>query len=207
MAQMILIGGGKIISEEFDWLDKYIKSIVGKHVLIIPSFSKDDEGWKNVFIERFSKNGNFQYDQFTFNLSIDFKKYDAIIVTGGYPDVLMEKLKPFQNALKQWFKCDEHFYVGISSGALILADQMVITKDEDYPETKVMPGLDLLPHSIEVHYDETQDVELKKINLKKIYCIANNSALIIENSKIINHFGTVYLVKENDFLNKEQLKI
>ena len=206
MAKVVLISGGKLLSSEFDWIDNYVRSNVGKNVLIIPSFSENDEKWRDIVVERSSKNIDLNFELYNFSRNTDFNKFNIIVVTGRYPDLLLEELLPFKDSLKKWFENSDNLYFGISSGALVLSEKVVITKDEYYSKSKLIEGLGVIKSSVEVHYNETLDSELRKLDLKELYCIEENSALILERENVLDIYQNVYFM-ENNAKKSEQIKL
>ncbi|MFP3467722.1 Type 1 glutamine amidotransferase-like domain-containing protein, partial [Leifsonia sp. SIMBA_070] len=71
----------------------------------------------------------------------EIKDHNVLYFTGGRPEKLMESL--IAKELIQAIKGFPGLMVGVSAGALVFCRDCIITKDEDYPETQVIKGLEL----------------------------------------------------------------
>lgn len=124
---------------------------------------------------------------------------DIIYLTGGLPDLMMERLREF-NLIKH---IGEHkgVIIGFSAGALIQLNQYHLTPDEDYNEFKYYPGLNMINNIyVEVHFDHDKvqmdsiDRVIKDTN-KPVYAIEEDGAIIYINNEIVevgkvHYFGS-----------------
>jgi peptidase E len=107
-----------------------------------------------------------------------------LFLTGGRPEMLFEKLAPFKDALQSFHGT----IVGISAGALVLGPQYLATKDEDYPETILLPGLGIVPAIPSVHYSNADDPEILPFSQEhEILAIPDNAALEIRDTAMTPH--------------------
>lgn len=110
--------------------------------------------------------------------------HDVLYFIGGRPDLLMQRLheKNLIPVIKQF----QGLIIGYSAGALVLSNDCIISKDEDYPKTNVIIGIGLVDFSIEVHYETSIDEEIIGLsNKREIYAIPNGSAIFWNGIKII----------------------
>ena len=100
----------------------------------------------------------------------------VIYLPGGLPEVLIKYARKYN--LESLLKNFNGVIIGNSAGALALCKDVIITKDEDHPETKIIKGIGLVDFSIEVHYDESRDDELKNLAKDRtIYAVSEDSAI------------------------------
>ncbi|HDD05104.1 MAG TPA: hypothetical protein ENF51_01280 [Candidatus Aenigmarchaeota archaeon] len=116
---------------------------------------------------------------------------DVIYLPGGKPEVFMNYARG--KRLGELLKGFQGVIVGNSAGALVLCEECLITRDEEYPETVVIPGLGVVNFCVEVHYDPSEDEELKELSKdRKIYAIPERCALVFDGQEF-ETIGTVYL--------------
>jgi dipeptidase E len=187
--EIILCGGGNIIAGELKELDsQVIKSSENKKILVLDLTTNNPEKinkYKLFLKEYFLNLGATEVkfiSEFSEIKNIDFNEFGIIYLPGGDPITLLE------NIIEK--KVDLRFFRGIlfgnSAGALVLSKNLIVTKDEDFPETFVKRGLGIIPFSVEVHYDSSKDSELEKIKLKEdIYAIPEKDFIKINQSKIV----------------------
>lgn len=71
--------------------------------------------------------------------------------------------------------------IGVSAGALALCKDCIMTKDEDYPETRIIEGMGFVDFSVEVHYHDGIDAELLPLSAgRTIFAIPDGCALMWE---------------------------
>lgn len=103
----------------------------------------------------------------------EIKDHDVLYFSGGRTEKLMERLHA--KGLIQTIKSFSGLMVGVSAGVLLFCRDCIITKDEDYPKTQIIRGLDF---SVEVQYDGANDEELLPLsNERDIYAIPNSGAI------------------------------
>lgn len=114
---------------------------------------------------------------------------DIIYLTGGLPDLMMERLREF--SLIKIIEEHKGVIIGFSAGALIQLNQYHLTPDEDYNEFKYYPGLNMINNLyVEVHFDHDK-VQMDSINRvnketnKPVYAIEEDGAIIHINNKIV----------------------
>lgn len=193
--RIVLIGGGKILSREFDWLDDFFLECRGDAV-IIPGKSANDEKWIRVAQEKLRRAGvrGVVWDGVG---GLNLETVRILFVLGGRPDKLMEVLTSETETISRWFARKTSVYVGVSAGALIAGKKCVITKDENYVESRTVNGLGLMEQSVEVHYTRSQDTELRRLGMSAVLCLPDNSAVIISGEKVIWSIGAVHLWKNS----------
>lgn len=186
--EIVLCGGGDIIFGELKELDsQVIKSSKNKKIFVLDLTTNNPEKIHKykLFLKEYFLNLGATEVEFISDFSevkiIDFNRFGIIYLPGGNPITLLE------NIIEK--KVDLRFFRGIilgnSAGALVLSKNLIVTKDEDFPETFVKKGLGIIPFSIEVHYDSSKDSELEKIKLKEdIYAIPEKDFIKINQSKV-----------------------
>lgn len=197
--RLYFIGGGNPLSGELDDVMNYLSNHVevGNKVLIIPFATEDSklDRWFNSTKKSFEDIGMEHIKLLNYRLTNqemqkEIREHDILYFTGGRPEKLMESLT--EKELIQAVKEFSGLMVGVSAGALVFCKDCIITKDEDYPETQVIKGLDLVEFSVEVHYDGSIDEELFPLSDKRdIYAIPNGSA-IFWNEEIVTPIHNVF---------------
>ena len=183
--KLCFIGGGDPLVGELDdvmnHLSNYIQ--IGNKILIIPFATEKSklERWFISATNLFKDMGIEYIKMLDFGLSNqemqkEIKEHNVLYFTGGRPEKLMGNL--IEKELIQVIKEFSGLMIGISAGALIFCKDCIITKDEDYPETQVIKGLELVDFSVEVHYDGNIDEDLISLSDQRdIFAIPNGCAL------------------------------
>ncbi len=194
MAGIYLIGGGDYRTDELDDIDRAILNDFAPAgtVLIIPFATRQEKrsSWVAAVNKAFSKFKKVKFEVLSEEESKEEKlkkllQSDMIFFTGGLPDVLMDKLRSAQiiDAIRSY----DGIIVGYSAGALVLSEQCLIMKDEDYVESKIIDGLGVLKFTTSVHYEPREDSELLYFSRHtKIYALPNKSALMVRGENL--HF-------------------
>lgn len=208
-------GGNPLVGEINDvmnYLSNYVE--VGNKVLIIP-FATEElkiDRWLNSAQKSFEDIGVEHVKLLDSRLTNQEMKnqisaHNVLYFTGGRPEKLMESL--VEKELIQAVKDFSGLMVGVSAGALVFCGDCIITKDEDYPKTQVIKGLELVDFSVEVHYDETIDEELIPISYKReIFAIPNGSAIFWD-EKVVTPINDAYHISKgikNNLSKIENLK-
>jgi cyanophycinase len=89
---------------------------------------------------------------------------DGVLVCGGLTPAYAHSVSPAGGALRQWLSQDGRPYAGFSAGAAIAADAALVggwryervpvcpeDAGEDLDEISVVPGIGLIPFTIDVH--------------------------------------------------------
>lgn len=89
---------------------------------------------------------------------------DALFVCGGHTPAYAAALAPAVHELAEWLRAGPRHYAGFSAGAAIAARDALVggwridgvavcpeDASEDLDEVSVVPGLDLVPFSVDVH--------------------------------------------------------
>lgn len=183
--RLCFIGGGNPLAGELDDVMNYLfhHVEVESKILIIPfatEGSKIDK-WFNSVKKSFGDIGIEHIKLLDYRLTNqemknEIKDHTILYFSGGRPEKLMESLN--EKDLIATIKSFSGLMVGVSAGALAFCRDCIITKDEDYPETKIIRGLELVDFSVEVHYDGANDEELLPLsNDRDIYAIPNGCAI------------------------------
>ena len=190
--KLCFIGGGNPLTGELDEVMRHLSNAVEPEdkMLIIPFATESDRvnRWFHSAKKSFEEIGLQSIKLLDDRLSIqamqeEINQHDILYFTGGRPEKLMEGLT--ENELIQTVKDFPGLMVGVSAGALAFCKDCLITKDEDYPETHVIPGLGLVDFSVEVHYEEAIDEELLPLSDdREIYAIPNGSAIFFKEETI-----------------------
>ncbi|MGE7603411.1 Type 1 glutamine amidotransferase-like domain-containing protein [Peribacillus sp. NPDC097675] len=183
--KLCFIGGGNPSTGELDDVMNYLSHHVevGSKMLIIPFATEDSkiDRWFNSAKQSFGDIGMEHIKLLDYRLTSqemkdEIKDHDVLYFSGGRPEKLMESL--YAKDLIQTIKGFPGLMVGVSAGALLFCRDCIITKDEDYPETQIIRGLDLVNFSVEVHYEGANDEELLPLsNDRDIYAIPDGSAI------------------------------
>ncbi|MBC5636775.1 Type 1 glutamine amidotransferase-like domain-containing protein [Ornithinibacillus sp. BX22] len=183
--KLCFIGGGNPLTGELNDVIKFLSHHVKKDskLLIIPFATEEKRlnSWYNSAKKTFESIGVSHLDILNRGLTSQemqskIKEHEVLYFTGGRPEKLMERL--IDKELVSSIKGHSGLLVGVSAGALAFCKDCIITKDEDYPETLVIKGLDLVDFSVEVHYRDRTDEELIHLSEKRdIYAMPNGSGL------------------------------
>lgn len=190
-----LIGGGDIRNGDLKSIDQDALSYArNKDVFVVDLTTNDLEKikkyqnfLKSYFKELGADNVSFitDYDDYESHL----KSAGLIYIPGGDTEVLLENIEC--RGVLPIFKSIDAVVVGNSAGALVLCAEVILTKDEDVLETKVLPGLNLVPFSVDVHYDLSHNAELNVLSIDRdIYAIPENCAIVYDGD--FNFIGPVY---------------
>lgn len=170
------------LKSEYDWYkafnDKY-----GTHYkeIVTPFLSYDIEESNIKWINQFIDSIDLMKDK--------IKESNIIFFTGGYPDLMMEKLKKYD--LVKEIESYNGVIIGASAGAMIQIKEFHISPDSDYKDYSYHKGLNIIKDfDIEVHFENTEIQNiciLRAIREKQkpVYSITNNGAVLVQDGKII----------------------
>ncbi|MGM7684546.1 Type 1 glutamine amidotransferase-like domain-containing protein [Cytobacillus sp. Hm23] len=166
-------------------------------LLIIPFATEEFkvDRWFKFVRETFDNFGIHHIKLLDYQLSNEamqneIESHNILFFTGGRPEKLMERL--LTKGLVHSIKSFSGIMVGVSAGALVFSKNCLITKDDDYPQTQVIKGLELVDFCVEVHYDENIDRELLFLSANQdIYAIPNGSAIMWE-EQIITPINNIF---------------
>lgn len=199
MAKIYLVGGGDIVAGELKVIDsEAISNAENKSIYILDLTSNDKKllakyrGFlTSYFKEIGAKDVNFISESNSRqDIKRNFNNSGTIYLPGGNTETLLQNVK--EKELVSLVKSFEGVIIGNSAGALVLCKDVVLTKDEDVKETKVLDGVGLVDFGIDVHYDNSHDEELLELcNKRKIYGIPERSVVMINNGKL-DFKGKIY---------------
>ena len=203
--RLSFIGGGNPLAGELDDVMNHLSNYVqiGHRILIIP-FATEQlkiDRWFNSAKKSFEDIGIEHINLLDYRLTNqemqkEITEHNVLYFTGGRPEKLMESL--IDKELIQAVKDFSGLMVGVSAGALVFCKDCIITKDEDYPETQVIKGLDLVDFSVEVHYDGSVDEELISLSENRdIYAIPNGSAIFWDKEVVTPIHKVFHFSKRN----------
>ena len=193
--KIYLIGGGDIKIGKLEHIDKQaLSESPNQNVFVLDLTTDDPEKLERyrVFLRAYfgklgAKKINFFSTTTPSEVNESITQSGLVYIPGGDTEILMENIN--KHHLSQVLRSLNGTVVGNSAGALILCDNVVLTKDEDVLETKVIKGVGLVDFSIDVHYDISHDPEL--LDLSKdhlIYAIPEESAIVIgEHMNFLGH--------------------
>lgn len=188
--------------------EKFIQSIRKSYregkILFIPSTPNNKIITnKNIteIVALFNNNGFLFSDADYIDERSDIKKlkeeinqYSIIFLMGG---VTLQ-----QNGFISALEIKDIFYdytgivIGLSAGALNMCKQSLLTPihEEGNQENLILAGLGLVDITVEVHFDVNNQIQREFIQETglKVYCIPNDSAIIIEENVILI-CGELYL--------------
>ena len=120
---------------------------------------------------------------------------DLLYLTGGLTTILLERLT-CRNIDRLLHKCNR-VIVGRSAGAIALCRQGVLTSKSKQAH-RIITGLRLAEITVKVHYQPSEDAELKRLSEEeKIYAIPERSALVY-NHDTLSSIGNVYFFQNGE---------
>lgn len=226
--RLVLIGGGEIgkgtTSYETEHIDKEIVKMTNKNnpvFLFIGFASSYSDSYYDVIKKIYSNLGckttYLRKKNIINNRELSLKKLDEadiIYIGGGDTVKLLDTLKEY-NLEKEIKKqvSNNKVIAGISAGAILLSkegysDTYILRGESD--KYCFIKGYNYFKYSITPHFNnELREEELKKDiqnTSKEVYCLEDNSALIIEDNSIrtITNNTNVYKVTyKNRYIKKE----
>ncbi len=170
---------GDIVKNERDWLkiyglrSKYYLQMVNP--LVSFGVNKKDISWAKY------------YSDTSRTLKEKINKADVLFFSGGYPDLMMKRLKDM-DVIKsiQKFKGT---VIGFSAGAMVQIENFHITPDKDYNHFSYHYSLELLHgFDVEVHYEKSEDHDayIDKVIMERnipVYAIGDNGIVIVEDNQ------------------------
>lgn len=204
MARLYFLGGEDVAKRDSKEINRkaFIDAGIVPVVLVFPwtaeSIDKPDK-YRKMMADYFEELGasRIEFAEYSDSLEEIAEKVnssDLIYFPGGVTRILVERIKnaKVDNLLRKYDKV----IVGNSAGALALCKDCILTKDKDNPETTIISGFGLVDFSVEVHYNASNDRELKKLSKKrKIYALPERCALVCDNGNL-SFIGNVYLFYE-----------
>ena len=191
LRKVLITSNGPESNPELDYISRFLFKN-SKKILLIPGFSERSDIIVDKIKEKYPKS-------IVFDLNKDNSYYndiDGLIFCGGYPDKILINLKS-----KGFDKILGKITVPVmasSAGSLVIGEKCIITPDEDYPDLLVLQGLKLVPFSVEVHYESSNEKYLKNLD-KNIYGIYDGSGIFWDGE--IKLIGRVKHL--NDFNNRQ----
>lgn len=219
--KLVLIGGGEIgkgnTNYETKAIDQEIIKITNKEnpiFLFIGFASSYSDSYydviKKIYQELGCKTTYLKKKNIINNRELSLKKIeeaDIIYIGGGDTLKLLETTEEYnlKEIIDKQVK-NNKVIVGISAGAIILSksgySDSYILRGED-TKYRFIKGYNYFKYSICPHYNnEEKKKELNKdIKNNKVYCLEDNTALIIEDDKLriikSNNNSKVYLIDNN----------
>jgi len=194
---LYLIGGGDIKAGKLETIDRQaLSESPNQNVFVLDLTTNDEDKLEKYrfFLKAYFENLGAKKINF-FSTTVPpvadniIAQSGLVYIPGGNTEILMENIK--KHNLSSTLKSAAGTIVGNSAGALVLCDNVVLTKDEDVLETKVIKGVGLVDFSIDVHYDPSHDLELSDLSKDGlIYAVPEESVIIIR--KHINFLGPIW---------------
>lgn len=193
-----LIGGGDIKAGKLKEIDgAAIAKSQNKEICVVDLTSNDQAKIKNYreFLNYYFK--ALGADNITFISKLNSKKdfesrlteAGLVYIPGGNTELLLKNID--LRGIGPVLKGLTGVVVGNSAGALVMCNEVILTKDEDTKETKVLPGLSLVNFAVDVHYEESHDAELFELSDRRaIYAIPENCAIVFDEK--LSCIGSVY---------------
>lgn len=171
------------------------------------NFLSNDEHCQRIISWMKDKNITFSHYQVIDNR---IKKKNMIEIINDYEVLFLaggDTLKQIDNInkykLKKALRGNESIIIGMSAGAINLANKVVIAKDEEdnIPELKIYKGIGLTKINLEPHcdfYNKKHWNDLIEASyITKIICMEDNCSIRIEKNNI--EFYGKYCILENGF--------
>jgi len=106
-----------------------------------------------------------------------YSESGVIYIPGGDTELLLQNVERL--ALTPLFHAFKGNVAGNSAGAVALCRDAVLTIDDDVKVTTVLPGIGLVPYSVDPHYTESHDAELFELSAERlIYGVPDDSAIV-----------------------------
>ncbi|WP_139488655.1 Type 1 glutamine amidotransferase-like domain-containing protein [Brevibacillus dissolubilis] len=189
---LCFIGGGNHFNDELQPIYQRLAQYLKPHhkVLIIPFATEPAkyDGWHRTGIQTFQAFGIDHVQLLPYDLSSDdmiaqINAHDVLYLIGGRPDRLMERLHT--KGLVPVLQSFPDLMIGYSAGALAFSRDCLLSRYDDYPQTRVIPGLGLVPFSVDVHYHSEKDEELMPLSTTTpLYAIPDGAAIFWDNDKM-----------------------
>ncbi|MBS3107643.1 Type 1 glutamine amidotransferase-like domain-containing protein [Candidatus Woesearchaeota archaeon] len=195
---LILSGGGK--PEETKETDRYFVDLIPKNkkILYIPIAKKTRPfeqcfQWLKSCLSFFGFSNIEMWTDLSEKNIGDLKKFSAIYIGGGNTFSLLDDLRnmDFLNVLKEFIENDGIVY-GSSAGAMILGKDISTASyiDKNEVNLKNTAGINLLnDYSIYCHYQEKDDVLIKKLQQKKklkILALPEGGGIVFKDGQMTN---------------------
>ena len=128
------------------------------------------------------------------------KDASAIFLCGGTALPQMEFIR--QNKLIPLLRRFDGVMMGMSAGAINMAENAFYSADDDYGQTHIYKGIGLVDISVEPHFvtDNTELLEKELLPFSEkidIYAMCDDSAIIINGSKR-QYLGDIYRIKAGE---------
>ena len=199
--ELCFIGGGHVLKGELDDVfEELAKRIKQKsNVLVIPfatEVSKYDS-WMASLQQTFSDFTNatlrlLHEDLSKSEMKAMINESDVLYLIGGRTEKLLKLIE--EKELARSIEKFPGLLIGYSAGALAFCKDCILTKDDDYSESKVIKGLGLVDFSVEVHYNEASDEELLILSTDRtIYALPDGSAIFHKDGLIHKKVNDVIL--------------
>ena len=193
-----LIGGGDIKKGELEEIDREaLANAKNRQVYVLDLTSNNKEKlarYRKILKLYFEKLGADKVG-FISNLTSfeqvnrEIRKSGLVYIPGGDTETLIHNIK--KHNLESILPSLAFILVGNSAGALAMCKEVILTKGEDIKEKRVLAGANLVPFSVDVHYDETHDKELFELSKERdIYAIPEKCAIVYNTE--INFFGNIW---------------
>lgn len=202
MILFIAGGGSKEDSKELDY--RFSKLLSVKPVLYIPiamdetlrKYSECENWFKSIFLPY-----GIQIDMKTDLKQINIKNYCGIYIGGGNTFKLLKLIKSsgFDIVLKQ--SLQNLPYYGGSAGAIILGRSITTSSDINTVNLINFEGLGILEFDIWPHYEESQELKIKKYSLDNnvsVLALSEKAGVIINNSEIEIIGDNVFFFKKSE---------
>lgn len=195
-----LIGGGNLLSDELadpeTGVARYIKPT--DKLVVIPFATEEHkyDRWFQSVVDNYERLGltDFhlvRYDDSPESIQEAIQSAQVIFLAGGYTERLLQRLE--EKGASDLIRNFTGVLIGYSAGALIMCKDAITTKDDDYPETIVDKGLDIVDFSVEVHYTERVDQDLFTLSHERIiYAMPDGSAILVDESNCPHFINTVH---------------
>lgn len=187
--KLILLGGASIEYGDQPEIQALLQeNIKDKKVLSIDIAGRDEnhiQKKREEFSKYFEIHQSKDYQFFSVikdnNINDVFVNSEVVYLTGGNPEIQLNNMKKY-NIIEK-LKNFSGTIIGNSAGTVNLSKEALWTADKDMKETTFVEGIGLVDFSTEVHFEEkNKDLLISLSENKKIYALAENAAMIIENS-------------------------
>lgn len=198
--------GFSLIADDFRKDIKHYKSIV--FIASNPSVREVTDKYVEMYLGWFEKIGIHFENKVILDNHLENKDMikaitnaSLIYLMGGTTPLQMKFLK--ENQLIDAIKQVDSVVMGLSAGAINMANQSILTISSGHEKQEFYKGIGLVDLSVEPHFrlDNFND-ELKELSYKYlIHAICDESAIIIRGNQY-SYYGDVFLLKDGNLEKK-----
>lgn len=198
------------VNEEKQMLEEFNKTLLNKNKMIFIASSLDNYDQNDQYFKELKKYfKKYKIKEFIlidsrvskFATIQHLRNSDIIFLMGGNPVLQLEFIKGYEiSTLLEDYK---GIIIGMSAGAINLAERSYISRDEDFDNSFFYEGLRLTNITVNPHFDFNNKKQKKDLlELDNIVGLPDNSFIKVNKFGEVTYFGEYY-IKENNKIRKE----